>query len=132
MVFGGLPPLLASGYARIRLDQKMERQTSERFADSAGLATEAVTSIRTVASLTLESRILTEYAECLDSIVQESAKSLVWTMFWFALSQSLEFLIMALGFWYGSRLLASGEYTVTQFFVIVSLFRACAGVTGVP
>lgn len=25
---------------------------------------------------------------------------------------------MALGFWYGSRLFASGEYTVTQFFVI--------------
>lgn len=25
---------------------------------------------------------------------------------------------MALGFWYGSRLIASGEYTVTQFFVI--------------
>ena len=118
VVFGGLPPLLASGYARIRLDQKLERQTGERFADSAGLATEAVTAIRTVAALTLERQILDEYSETLDSIVKRSAGALGWTMFWFALSQSLEFLIMALGFWYGSRLLASGEYTTTQFFII--------------
>ena len=118
VVFGGLPLLLGSGYARIRLDQKLERQTGERFADSAGLATEAVTSIRTVASLTLEKQILDEYSATLDGIVKQSAGSLVWTMLWFALSQSLEFLIMALGFWYGSRLLANGEYTTTQFFVI--------------
>ena len=118
VVFGGFPPLLAAGFARIRLDQKLERQTGERFAESAGLATEAVTSIRTVAALTLEKQILDEYADNLDGIVKRSVGALIWTMFWFALSQSLEFLIMALGFWYGSRLLASGEYTTTQFFVI--------------
>ena len=118
VVFGGLPPLLAAGYARIRLDQKLESQTGERFAESAGLATEAVTSIRTVAALTLETQILDEYTENLNGILKRSVGALAWTMFWFALSQSLEFLIMALGFWYGSRLLASGEYTTTQFFVI--------------
>jgi ATP-binding cassette, subfamily B (MDR/TAP), member 1 len=36
----------------------------------------------------------------------------------FALSQSLDLLSLGLGFWYGSRLLAKGEYTTTQFFVI--------------
>jgi ATP-binding cassette subfamily B (MDR/TAP) protein 1 len=30
----------------------------------------------------------------------------------------LDYLVMALGFWYGSRLVASGEYTTTQFYVI--------------
>jgi ATP-binding cassette, subfamily B (MDR/TAP), member 1 len=118
VVFGGLPPLLLAGYARIRLDQKLEAETGERFAESAGLATEAVTSIRTVSSLTLESQIMKEYADKLDGVVVKSVRSLLWTMLWFALSQSLEFLIMALGFWYGSRLIADGEYTTTQFFVI--------------
>jgi len=37
----------------------------------------------------------------------------------YALSQSAEFLANALGFWYGSRLLVQGEYTSTQFFVIL-------------
>ncbi|KAL8831506.1 MAG: hypothetical protein Q9170_005263 [Blastenia crenularia] len=39
-------------------------------------------------------------------------------MFWTALAQSLEFLMMALGFWYGGHLLANGEYNAQQFFII--------------
>lgn len=40
------------------------------------------------------------------------------TLIPYSLSQSAEFLVLALGFWYGSRLVASGEYTTTQFFII--------------
>lgn len=36
----------------------------------------------------------------------------------YSFSQSAEFLVMGLGFWYGSRLLASGEYSPETFFVI--------------
>ena len=118
VVFGGMPLLLGCGYVKIRLDQKLENLTGEWFAESAGLATEAVTSIRTVASLTMESEIMSEYTAKLDKIVNTAARSLSYTMIGYALSQALEFLIMALGFWYGSRLIASGEYTVVQFFVI--------------
>ena len=118
IVFGGLPPIVMSGYLRIRLETRIEGINSERFADSASLASEAVTAIRTVASLTLEKPILDQYSAMLDSIVRRSIKSLLWTMFWFALSQSLDFLVEALGFWYGGQLLASGEYTTEQFYVI--------------
>lgn len=118
IVFGGLPPIVMSGYLRIRLETRIEGINSERFADSASLASEAVTAIRTVASLTLEKPILDQYSDMLDSIVRRSIKSLLWTMFWFALSQSLDFLVEALGFWYGGQLLASGEYTTEQFYVI--------------
>ena len=118
IVFGGLPPIVISGYLRIRLETRIEDINSERFADSASLASEAVTAIRTVASLTMERPILERYSDMLESIVQRSIKSLLWTMFWFALSQSLDFLVEALGFWYGGQLLASGEYTTEQFYVI--------------
>ncbi|KAL8784942.1 MAG: hypothetical protein Q9213_003684 [Squamulea squamosa] len=118
IVFGGLPPIVVSGYIRIRLETRIEVINAERFADSASLASEAITAIRTVASLTLEKPILVEYSYMLDSIVRRSIKSLLWTMFWFAMSQSLDFLVEALGFWYGSQLLASGEYTTEQFYVI--------------
>jgi ATP-binding cassette, subfamily B (MDR/TAP), member 1 len=40
------------------------------------------------------------------------------TLIPYSFSQSAEFLVMALGFWYGSQLLASGEYTPQQFFTI--------------
>jgi ATP-binding cassette subfamily B (MDR/TAP) protein 1 len=118
IVFGGLPPIVISGYLRIRLETKIEEINGERFAESASLASEAVGAIRTVASLTIERPILNQYSDMLDSIVRRSIKSLLWTMFWFALSQSLDFLVEALGFWYGGHLLASGEYTTGQFYII--------------
>ena len=82
------------------------------------MATEAVTSIRTISSLTLEAPILREYNEVLGNIVAKVIPGLVVTLIPYALSQSIDFLIMGLGFWYGSWLIASGEYTTTQFFVI--------------
>lgn len=118
VAFGGLPILLACGWFRIRLDQKLEADANTRFSDSAALATEAVTSIRTVASLTLEGTIMHEYRGAMADIVERATKGFIMTMIPFALSQSLEFLVFALGFWYGSRLIASGEYTTEQFFVV--------------
>lgn len=118
VIFGGLPPLLLSGYARIRLETGLDSKSSDRFAESAALANEAVGAIKTVSSLTLESSIIKEYSIILGSLVQRAVPSLFGTLFLYALSQAIEFLIMALGFWYGSRLLSRGEYTIDQFYVI--------------
>lgn len=118
VVFGGLPPLVSAGYLRMRLEAKMNNDNSKRFADSASLAGEAVSAIRTVSSLALERKVLDRFREKVDKIVQVSIPSIVHTMFWFALTQSIEFLVMALGFWYGCRLLSTGEYTMKQFYIV--------------
>ncbi|KAL9037114.1 MAG: hypothetical protein Q9180_003907, partial [Flavoplaca navasiana] len=118
VIGGGLPPLLVSTYIRIRLEQRLGEKIDERFYESASVATEAVTAIKTVASLTMETEVLGAYAMLLANIAKTSAMSTLHTMFWAALAQSLEFLMMALGFWYGGHLLADGEYTAEQFFII--------------
>lgn len=118
LVFGGLTIIVAAGYYRIRLDQKLEASIEDQFSSSAGLATEAVTSIRTVSMLTLETYILREYSDTLQAIVSKVIRNLVVTLIPYAFSQSADFLVMGLGFWYGSQLIAKGEYNVTQFFVI--------------
>jgi ATP-binding cassette, subfamily B (MDR/TAP), member 1 len=118
VIFGALPPLILSGYLRIRMEMKLDSRIGQTFAESAGVANEAVSAIRTVSSLTLETHVLEQYSTLLSNIVGKSTRALVWTMFFFALSQSIEFLSMALGFWYGSRLLANGEYTSGQFYTI--------------
>ncbi|KAF2101316.1 P-loop containing nucleoside triphosphate hydrolase protein [Rhizodiscina lignyota] len=118
VVFGALPPIIFCGSLRFRLEFKLDDDIDLRFADSTALASEAVAAIRTVASLTLEPYILDRYRTQLQSIDQESFKSLVWTMFWYALTQSVSFLGMALGFWYGGRLMSTGEYSTTQFFIV--------------
>ena len=118
LVFGALPPLVLSGYIRIRLEFKLDRDVGARFANSAGIASEAALAIRTVASLALEPRILAKYEESLRCVAMRSIKSLLWTMFWYSLSQSISFLAMALGFWYGGRLISFGEYTSSQFYTV--------------
>lgn len=118
LVLGALPPLVFSGYLRIRLEIKLDDDTSHRFADSTGIASEAIMAIRTISSLAMEQQILGKYENSLSSIAATSVKSLTWTMVWYALSQSISFLAMALGFWYGGRLVSFGEYTVTQFYTV--------------
>jgi ATP-binding cassette subfamily B (MDR/TAP) protein 1 len=118
LVFGGLTVIVAAGYYRIRLDQKLEAAIEEQFSGSAGLATEAVTSIRTVSMLTLETLIMRQYSNTLRTITRKVIRNLVFALLPYALSQSCEFLVMALGFWYGSQLIAKGELTVSNFFVV--------------
>ncbi|GAM88248.1 hypothetical protein ANO11243_062810 [Dothideomycetidae sp. 11243] len=117
-VFAALPPLILSGYLRIRLEHKLEKDTAARFAASAAVAAEAAAAIRTVASLTLENTMLDRYREKLDTVADRSTKALTFTMLWFALAQSINFLAMALGFWYGAKLVAAREYSNEQFFVV--------------
>ncbi|KAI5458316.1 P-loop containing nucleoside triphosphate hydrolase protein [Mariannaea sp. PMI_226] len=116
LTFGALPPMVTSGYVRIRLEFKLDESAASRFANSAGIASEAIMAIRTVSSLTLEKEILSRYEDSLRYITKASVASLLRSMFWYSLSQSMSMLAMALGFWYGGRLISFGEYTPQQFY----------------
>lgn len=116
-VFAGLPPMLLAGYARIRLETGMEAKNAHRFANSASIASESITAIRTVSSLAVEGTMLQRYSDELGSAVRQSVLPLLHMMFWFAFTQAIEYFILALGFWYGCRLVSSGEITFYQFFV---------------
>ncbi|KAM0217365.1 hypothetical protein ACHAQI_002238 [Fusarium lateritium] len=129
MVFAGLPLLMGSGYLKVRLESKLHESNEARFRESASLASEAVSVLRTVASLNAESGFIDAYKETLSSIVLQSVRSILVSMIAYAFSQSIEFLVMALGFWYGSKLMSTGEYTSEQFFLIFMgiLFAGQAG-----
>lgn len=116
-VFAGLPPMLLAGYTRIRLETRMDSGTSKRFSGSAAIASEAVAAIRTVSSLAIEESVLTRYTDELDHAVNQSVLPLVHMMFWFSFTQSIEYFILALGYWYGCKLVSTGEVTFYQFFV---------------
>jgi ATP-binding cassette, subfamily B (MDR/TAP), member 1 len=118
VVFGALPLLVLSGYLKIRLEFKLNDDTSARFSQSASLAAEAIGEIRTVSAFTLEGHILNKYCQTLQEVQNQSVRALLWTMFWYAMTQSILFLTMALGFWYGGRLLSTGEYSTTQFYIV--------------
>ncbi|RAH45704.1 ABC transporter ATP-binding protein [Aspergillus brunneoviolaceus CBS 621.78] len=116
---GAMTPITFCGYLRIRLETQLEKSTGDRFAESAALAGEAISAIRTVASLAIEPVILDRYKGILRGIARRSIRGLVWTTAWLALTQSLSLLSMALSFWYGGRLLSTGEYSSTKLYIVV-------------
>ncbi|KAL4963267.1 ABC transporter ATP-binding protein [Aspergillus stella-maris] len=117
VICAGLIPLVGSGYLKIRLDAKFDRDTSKRYMASASVASEAVTAIRTIASLAIEYAVLNKYTRELDEAMADLKRQLLTVMLSFAFTQSAEYWFMALGFWYGCRLLSLDQVTLYAFFV---------------
>ncbi|KAG5962267.1 hypothetical protein E4U57_007211 [Claviceps arundinis] len=117
IVLAGLPPFVSSGFFKFRADAALDRTISKRNSTSAAVASEAVNAIRTVSSLAIEQSVLNRYGDELDHAVKGSLKPMLRMMIWFALTQSIEYWFMALGFWYGCRLVSFGEIGMFDFFV---------------
>lgn len=98
-VFVGLPPIMLGGYARVRLETKMDDEIGQRLSVSASIASETVMAIRTVASLALENTVLKKYTDELDRAIIQASGPMFHMMIWFSLTQSVEYFVLALGFW---------------------------------
>lgn len=105
LALGALPVLVAAGYARIRLEFRLD--TAARFAASSA-----------VASLALEPAVVARYERGLRGVAACAVAGLGAKMFFYALSQSVSMPVMALGFWYDGRLVSTGEYSSRQFYTV--------------
>ena len=111
-------PLIAGlGWVRMEFisvfDGKI-RQAGER---AAAYATESVSAIRTVASGGLEDYVLDSYRAIQAEQAAKSLPPILRASAMYAASQGVNFVAAALVFWYGSGLLARGEYTLTQYYI---------------
>lgn len=117
-IFGCLPPLFIVGYVKIRLELTTHARTTKMYLESARFATEAITAIRTVASLTLEEKVVEMYDERLARTSLKFIKITVTSAILFGLCESLYLATLGLIFWYGVKLLSNGEYNVQSFFTV--------------
>ena len=136
-IFGCMPPLLLAGFLHMRFDRYAQDRCAKYFLESARFTAEAIAAIRTVSAFGLESRIVERYSTRLDMAFTASAKASFWSMLFFSLSDSLDFLglwrrsessyrghdsltfeAMGLCFWYGGRLVSFHELSVGNFFMI--------------
>ncbi|KAJ4986221.1 multidrug/pheromone exporter [Stagonosporopsis vannaccii] len=116
-IFVGLPPLLLSGWLRIKLETRLNTITNRSFSRSASLASETVLAIRTVSSLAIEEDILQRYTKELDTAIRGCTPQLFHVMIWFSFTQAIEQFVLALGFWWGSKLVTDGEIGFYHFMV---------------
>ncbi|KAI1107215.1 P-loop containing nucleoside triphosphate hydrolase protein [Jackrogersella minutella] len=112
-----IPVLLACGFFRFWMLAHFQRRSKKAYEQSASYASEAISAIRTVASLTREGDVLNQYKVSLAIQQQTSLVSVLKSSILYAAAQSFIFLAFALGFWYGGTLIASREYNLFQFFV---------------
>ncbi|KAK3379796.1 P-loop containing nucleoside triphosphate hydrolase protein [Lasiosphaeria ovina] len=115
-----MPIVIGCGFFRFWMLAHYQRRSKRAYAGSASFASEAITGIRTVASLTREEDVLRQYKESLAIQQRASLKSVLKSSTLYAASQSFMFLAFALGFWYGGTLIAKFEYSMFQFFVVFS------------
>ncbi|KAI6014671.1 ste6-like protein [Pisolithus marmoratus] len=111
-----IPLVFSAGFIRLRIVTLKDQKNKAAHEDSAKLACEAAGAIRTVASLTREEDFLRLYSSCLDEPLRNSNRSAIWSNLVYAFSQSCNFWVIALVFWYGSGLVASLEVSTTDFF----------------
>ena len=113
-----IPVLLVCGYLRFYMLGVFASNAKKAYEGSASYACEATAAIRTVASLTREEDVWQHYHQRLVEQGRKSLVSILKSSSLYASSQALMFLCNALGFWYGGTLIANGEYSQFQFFVV--------------
>ena len=99
VLFGGLPFIFGAGVIRERMEQSFEEKAGAMFAESVAYAGECLQAIKTVSALNMEPVIEDKFRRLMTEFCDRSAKSALRSMVWFALSESIDFLCMALAFW---------------------------------
>lgn len=125
-------PLVAGfGWVRLIALTSFAEKMKKTHQDSAAYASEATSAIRTVASLTMEKRVLRHYDSILMRQSKASITSTLQASALYAASMSVTMFCCALAFWYGGELLASRDYTVLQFFICFAALVSGAQTAGV-
>lgn len=114
-----LPVLLGAGFMQLRMLARYEERHRGAFATATTLATEAIQSIRTVAVLSLEREYMDEYERLVRGPKKQAVRNAVSTNIWLAISYSCGIFVNALAYWWGSQLIMRGEYTQTDFLIIL-------------
>ncbi|KAK6957559.1 hypothetical protein Daesc_000346 [Daldinia eschscholtzii] len=115
-----IPILIASGFIGVWVVGKFEELNERHMRESASYAAEAISAIQTVASLTMETRVLATYGKSLAISSRKALDANLKASFVLALARAGVYACMALGFWYGGLLILRGEYSLLQFVIVYS------------
>lgn len=113
-----VPLLLGAGWMRLTTLADFEERHLEAFANANAITVEAVNSIKTVMSLSLEHEVLGTYRRSLQGPMRQITRHSAWANLWLAVGYGLSNFLYALAYWWGSKQIIAGEYTQTQFFIV--------------
>lgn len=111
-----LPIMIGTGFGRFSLLARVQAQAKTMSEKSSAYACEAVSTVRTVVTLTRERHIIEDYQKDLVSQGRKMRLASLKSSALYGTAQSTQFLVMGLGFWWGSRFVRTGEYTPFHFY----------------
>ncbi|KAJ5606379.1 leptomycin B resistance protein pmd1 [Penicillium lagena] len=114
-----VPLLLGAGLMELRVLGKFEERHENAYTKSVDIGTEAIASIKTIASLSLEEETLKSYRRSLKGPRQETLRVTVQASLWQAITYFLGNCVNALAYWWGAKQIINGDYTQTQFLIVV-------------
>ncbi|KAF7136899.1 hypothetical protein CNMCM5793_006514 [Aspergillus hiratsukae] len=114
-----VPLLLGAGLMELHVLGKFEERHENAYTKSVDIGVEAITSIKTIASLSLEEETLQTYQRSLKGPRKETFKVTVHASLWQAMTYFLGNLVNALAYWWGAKQIITGNYTQTQFLIVV-------------
>ncbi|CAG8947886.1 unnamed protein product [Penicillium salamii] len=114
-----VPLLLGAGLMELMVLGQFEDRHENAYTKSVDIGVEAVTSIKTIASLSLEENTLQTYRRSLKGPRKETLKVTLQASLWQAMTYFLGNMVNALAYWWGSKQIINGNYTQTQFLIVV-------------
>ena len=114
-----VPLLLGAGLMELMVLGKFEERHENAYTKSVEIGVEAITSIKTIASLSLEENTLQTYRRSLKGPRQETLMVTLQASLWQAMTYFLGNMVNALAYWWGSKQIINGNYTQTQFLIVV-------------
>ncbi|ODM16765.1 hypothetical protein SI65_07730 [Aspergillus cristatus] len=114
-----IPVLLVAGMMKLRVQAKFAERHQKAFANATAITVEAVDNIRAVAAFSLEKQSYAVFGRALVKPYRATMKAIAWGNVWLAAAFSISNLVYALAYWWGSRQIAAGLYSQTQFFIVL-------------
>lgn len=114
-----IPVLLVAGMMKLRVQAKFAERHQKAFAKATAITVEAVDNIRAVSAFSLEKQSYAVFGRALVKPYRATMKAIAWGNVWLAAAFSISNLVYALAYWWGSRQIASGLYSQTQFFIVL-------------
>ena len=114
-----VPLLLGAGLLELHILGKFEMRHEGAYTKSVDIGTEAIASIKTIASMSLEETTLQIYQRSLEQPRKETFQVTWQASLCQAITYFLGNCVNALAYWWGSKQIIAGNYTQVQFLIVV-------------
>ncbi|KAJ5115687.1 P-loop containing nucleoside triphosphate hydrolase protein [Penicillium angulare] len=114
-----VPLLLGAGFMELLILGRFEERHENAYAQSVDIGVEAISNIKTIASLSLEDQTLKTYRKSLRGPRKETLSVTLQASAWQSTTYFLGNCVNALAYWWGAKQILSGTYTQTQFLIVV-------------